>query len=101
MENKGYIITELKPVIVNKICDKCGVGKMLKDKDAPTSVTHNIPKNIWTYKRQHKCDNCGNTEVYINIEYPYNTKIPVEREATIDEINYLKEVEKEKQNYDG
>lgn len=61
--------TESKIFTVNKKCDKCGKGLMLR--------SGNMTLATYPPQYPHECNNCGKVENY-NKEYPYYEVVPIE-----------------------
>lgn len=57
-------------VLVNMICDKCGLGKMLPE---------NFTYPTYPVQYPHTCSHCGNHEVYYQ-KYPYQKLVPKTKE---------------------
>lgn len=63
------LVAEVKTLIVQMKCEKCGKGLMEPFGDTVLA----------TYPQQypHKCNKCGNVENY-PVEYPYMRYVPIE-----------------------
>lgn len=53
--------TKLQTYRIEKQCDKCKTGFMIC---TGTGITR------FDTEWEHKCDNCGNIDIYINVTYP-------------------------------
>ncbi len=69
------MVAEVKTIIVEMVCDKCGEGKMLPSGNVMLS------SNPMLYP--HRCNKCGYEENY-KVQYPFHKLVPIEnlREPT-------------------